>query len=209
MAVIRINFVGKQSFLIQVPDGSRLEDIMGALGYDPGVYFARLGNNYVPDDHSLVEGDEIHVFLVRDDAQGPTRLRSLLALNIGTSVSNNASTAASPAFERETKLCDTCGHPAIYVQRFAVNPRRQARVYRCAECFVKEVERKGLSAISWYDMIRPDDRFLVPLSGGKDSALALYLISSSSALAFHAKCLRIPFVWEWATNTLTAACPPL
>lgn len=176
MAVIRINFTGKESFLIQVPDGSSLEDIMGALGYDPGVYFARLGNNYIPNDHSLVEGDEIDIFLVRDDAQGPSYLRSLLALNISTSVSHNSCTAAAPVYKRQTKLCDTCGKPAIHVQRFAVNLRRQARVYRCAECLIKEVERKGLSVLLWHDMIRPDDRVLVPLSGGKDSALALYLI---------------------------------
>lgn len=58
--------------------------------------------------------------------------------------------------------CRTCREPAIIDL-----PRHNANF--CAEHFLELCRRQVVKAIERYDMLRPDDRILVAVSGGKDS----------------------------------------
>lgn len=51
-----------------------------------------------------------------------------------------------------------------------------ARLNLCENCFVKFVERKVVRTINEYQMIEKNDKVLVAISGGKDSAALLHLI---------------------------------
>jgi uncharacterized protein (TIGR00269 family) len=46
----------------------------------------------------------------------------------------------------------------------------------CQQCFISSVERRARKTISKYDMLRPDDRIAVAVSGGKDSLSLLHII---------------------------------
>lgn len=58
--------------------------------------------------------------------------------------------------------CRTCKAPAIIDL-----PRHNAHF--CAEHFIELCRRQVIKAIEKYDMLRPDDKVLVAVSGGKDS----------------------------------------
>jgi uncharacterized protein (TIGR00269 family) len=62
--------------------------------------------------------------------------------------------------------CRRCKAPAV------VEVRRHNAAF-CRECFVRHVHEQVRRAIDAYSMLRPDDRILVAVSGGKDS-LALW-----------------------------------
>ncbi len=46
----------------------------------------------------------------------------------------------------------------------------------CQQCFLSSVERRTRKTISKYDMLRPDDRIAVAVSGGKDSLSLLHIL---------------------------------
>ena len=58
--------------------------------------------------------------------------------------------------------CRTCRQPAIIDL-----PRHHANF--CAEHFLELCRRQVIKAIERFDMLTPDDRILVAVSGGKDS----------------------------------------
>lgn len=62
--------------------------------------------------------------------------------------------------------CRSCGHPAI------IDVRRHNAAF-CGPCFVRHCQEQVRRAIHAFDMIGPDERVLVAVSGGKDS-LALW-----------------------------------
>ena len=62
--------------------------------------------------------------------------------------------------------CRRCGGAAV------VEIRRHNAAF-CRDCFVHHVREQVKRAIEHFDMVRPDDRILVAVSGGKDS-LALW-----------------------------------
>ena len=51
-----------------------------------------------------------------------------------------------------------------------------ARLSLCLDCFVRFVERKVERTIKKYGMLKPGDRVLLALSGGKDSAVLLHIL---------------------------------
>ncbi|MDH5816087.1 MAG: TIGR00269 family protein [Candidatus Nezhaarchaeota archaeon] len=51
-----------------------------------------------------------------------------------------------------------------------------ARLSLCEGCFIKFIERKVARTVNEYHMIEKQDRILVAISGGKDSAALLHLI---------------------------------
>lgn len=63
---------------------------------------------------------------------------------------------------RTASKCRTCGGPAIIDL-----PRHNAKF--CAEHFQELCRRQVVKAIDQFDMLSPDDRILVAVSGGKDS----------------------------------------
>ncbi len=68
------------------------------------------------------------------------------------------------------KKCDVCGvRPASVYQ---AHTRRKL----CKECFLADIEERVLSEIRRWDMIKPNDRIVLGLSGGKDSYVMLDIL---------------------------------
>ena len=65
--------------------------------------------------------------------------------------------------------CSSCGSAAVFHDRHKNGSF-------CKEHFFSSVEGKFSDAVKEFGMVRPGDRVLVSFSGGKDSALALFLL---------------------------------
>lgn len=63
----------------------------------------------------------------------------------------------------------------------AIYLRRNEGVALCAGCFIGNLEDKVRRTISKYDMLKPDDRIAVAVSGGKDSLSLLRILSRLTA----------------------------
>ena len=57
----------------------------------------------------------------------------------------------------------------------------------CPECFQKNIEKLIYKTLSKYKMVRPKDKIIVALSGGKDSISLLYNLSLIQNRAHHAE----------------------
>ena len=69
-------------------------------------------------------------------------------------------------------LCNSCN------ARHAVHVRPYSGEKLCQSCFIKSFEKKVRKNISAYDMLRSNDKIAIALSGGKDSTVLLYLLST-------------------------------
>ena len=67
-------------------------------------------------------------------------------------------------------LCTDCQRREVIFTR----PYSGERL--CQQCFLSSVERRVRKAISKYDMLRPDDKIAVAVSGGKDSLSLLHIL---------------------------------
>jgi len=47
----------------------------------------------------------------------------------------------------------------------------------CRRCFLKSIENKVRGTIAKYDMLKPDDKIMVGVSGGKDSVTLLHILA--------------------------------
>ncbi len=65
------------------------------------------------------------------------------------------------------KECSHCRNNAIIHRKYSGENL-------CSECFQKNIEKIIYKTISKYQMLKPDDRIIVALSGGKDSIALLY-----------------------------------
>ena len=68
-------------------------------------------------------------------------------------------------------LCMVCN------RKSAVFMRSYSGEKLCARCFRKSIEDKVRATISKYEMLKPDDRIMVAVSGGKDSVVLLHLLA--------------------------------
>ncbi|MFW9900815.1 MAG: ATP-binding protein [Candidatus Thorarchaeota archaeon] len=57
----------------------------------------------------------------------------------------------------------------------------------CPKCFQKNIEKIIYKTISKYQMLKPDDRIIVALSGGKDSIALLYNLNKIQNRAYQSK----------------------
>lgn len=65
--------------------------------------------------------------------------------------------------------CSICSKPAVYVNRIS-------NIAYCKQHFVEYFERKVRKTIRKYNMIKPGDRIVVGVSGGKDSMALLHIL---------------------------------
>ncbi|HXW99153.1 MAG TPA: tRNA 2-thiocytidine biosynthesis TtcA family protein [Methanomicrobiales archaeon] len=70
----------------------------------------------------------------------------------------------------EPPACGLCGSPAVYLDR-------AGHRHLCADHLVQDIGERVRRAIREYRLIRPGDRLMVALSGGKDSTALLHLLS--------------------------------
>ena len=66
--------------------------------------------------------------------------------------------------------CSKCGRPAIYLRRYTSE-------YLCGNCLVETTIDRVRRTINKQKMLKEDDRIVVAISGGKDSALLLHVLS--------------------------------
>ncbi|ASI99948.1 tRNA-5-methyluridine(54) 2-sulfurtransferase [Thermococcus celer] len=77
--------------------------------------------------------------------------------------------------------CKFCDRPAFIKLHYP-------RMYLCPEHFTEYFERKVKRTIERYRMIGPDERILVVVSGGKDSAVTAHVLKK---LGYNVECLHI------------------
>jgi len=68
--------------------------------------------------------------------------------------------------------CTTCERREAFFSRSYSGERL------CRKCFCESVERRVRTTISRYEMLEPDDRTAVAVSGGKDSVSLLHIMAS-------------------------------
>jgi uncharacterized protein (TIGR00269 family) len=68
-------------------------------------------------------------------------------------------------------VCTICG------EKDAVFGRKYSGEKLCGRCFCRSIEGKVRKAISKYEMLKPKDRILVAVSGGKDSVTLLHILA--------------------------------
>ncbi|TFF86716.1 TIGR00269 family protein [Candidatus Thorarchaeota archaeon] len=68
------------------------------------------------------------------------------------------------------KKCSKCGETAVYLRRYT-NERL------CVSCLVKTTQERVRKTINRLDLLRDDDRIVVAISGGKDSAVLLDVLT--------------------------------
>lgn len=66
--------------------------------------------------------------------------------------------------------CSKCGEPAVYLRRYT-NERL------CVSCLVKTTQDRVRKTINRYALLKEDDRIVVAISGGKDSAVLLDVLT--------------------------------
>jgi uncharacterized protein (TIGR00269 family) len=72
---------------------------------------------------------------------------------------------------KEMAVCTFCkGRGAIYSRLYSGEAL-------CEGCFCGSIEAKVRSSISKYEMLQPEDKIMVALSGGKDSATLLHILA--------------------------------
>ena len=75
-----------------------------------------------------------------------------------------------------------------FCERKAFIKLHYPRMYLCEKHFMEYFERKVKRTIERYKLLRPDERVLVVVSGGKDSAVTAYVLKK---LGYRIECLHI------------------
>jgi tRNA-5-methyluridine54 2-sulfurtransferase len=109
-----------------------------------------------------INPDTVLVIRERELLTREDRVSEADAIEVRPVISGGAG-AVAPANRMK---CRRCKAPAV------VEVRRHNAAF-CRDCFVRHVHEQVKRAIEHYEMVRPDDRILVAVSGGKDS-LALW-----------------------------------
>lgn len=100
-------------------------------------------------------------------------------------------------------ICDQCG------KRTHVYIRQHSGQKFCKECLNKSIERIINKTISQFNMLSPEDKIIVGLSGGKDSIVLLYNLIKVQSKVYNAKPLIALSIDEgingYRSNAITIA----
>ncbi len=81
----------------------------------------------------------------------------------------------------KTATCDYCKTKTIVVHR------KYSGEQICTNCFTNRIEKNIFKTISKYTMLKPQDKFVVGVSGGKDSLALLYNLIKIQENNYHSK----------------------
>lgn len=81
----------------------------------------------------------------------------------------------------EPGICDHCGESGF------VYKRAHSGQKFCQKCFIQSIERIISKTISKYNMLRPEDKIVVGLSGGKDSIALIFNLIKIQKSVYNAK----------------------
>lgn len=76
--------------------------------------------------------------------------------------------------------CNYCRNPAVIERNYSGE-------ILCSECFEKNIEKNIYKTISRYKMLKPHDKIIVALSGGKDSITLLYNLIKIQARTYNSE----------------------
>ncbi|TFF90164.1 MAG: TIGR00269 family protein [Promethearchaeota archaeon] len=77
--------------------------------------------------------------------------------------------------------CDYCDSNTLVLHR------RYSGESLCSECFQERIEKKIYKTISKYNLLKPEDKIIVGLSGGKDSISLLYNLYKIQKRTYNSK----------------------
>ena len=91
-------------------------------------------------------------------------------------------------------ICTSCKKDSFVIHR------RSSGDHLCSECFTKSIEKITYQTISKYKMLKPKDKIIVALSGGKDSISLLYNLIKIQEKNYNAKPLVALTINEGISN---------
>ena len=78
-------------------------------------------------------------------------------------------------------ICNFCHEKEVVIHR------RYSGEFLCELCFINSIEKKINKTISKYNMLKPQDKIVVALSGGKDSIAILYNLIKIQKKKYYSK----------------------
>jgi len=81
----------------------------------------------------------------------------------------------------EKRKCSLCNTKAF------VYRRRHSGQYFCKKCFIESIEKIIYKTISKFNMLKPEDKIIIGLSGGKDSIALLYNLKKIQNKTYNSK----------------------
>ena len=178
MKLVRLNLSGLMPIALRLSKVQTLEQILLSLGYPPDTYIPRIDGRFVPTDYVPDDDQTVDILLTRDDPAPITRITKA-EIEVLQQPLSRTSSAYGPLrdFWRQ----------AVHVERYALNMLRDEG-NRCADCLIHEVKRKCFGTPDWFQLVRPGDTVLIPLSAGKDSSNELSMVSEHQVKRYTPAC---------------------
>lgn len=129
---------------VELSGARRVADVLSQLSIDPDTVLVIRERTLLTREDRLDEADLVEIRPVISGGAGPT----------------------ARARPRPAMKCRRCRTPAV------IELRRHNAAF-CQPCFLRHVHDQVAKAVKEFDMLSPEDRVLVVVSGGKDS-LALW-----------------------------------
>ncbi|MFH1441980.1 MAG: hypothetical protein ABIH18_08085 [Candidatus Omnitrophota bacterium] len=144
---------------------------LAMFGFIDKEYFLTNDNKLIFEQNPLPKKGniDVHVF-ARTPPDRYKLLRGLQQIVI----------SGKPVLETDNNACSYCHcREAIFSRRLCLGKGESDAIWRiCERCLVEDIEWRVRATLQWFKLITKNDRVLIPISGEKDSAAELFLVSS-------------------------------